>query len=565
MRILLVYPPFLDPRLDAEDIRSAPIGLYYVAAALIEAGHRVEIIAWPQLPPTPDAVAAELGRRNPQLIGFSVLHANRWGAIEIARLARRAVPDAPVVFGGVGATHLWEFFLAHFPEVDYVVAGEGEAAMTALATALETGDRAALWAIPGLAFREAGRPVKNPAAPPAEDLDRLPMPARRFDLEHIALARGCPADCAFCGSPAFWGRRVRAHSADYFVDQMELLRRRGRRFVHVSDDTFTLDRRRAVAVCREIVRRRLDMTWTAISRVDAVDEETIAWMRRAGCIQISYGVESGSAAIRRRLGKRFSDAQVRRAFELTQRYGMLGRAYFIYGCPGEDAAALESTIALMRAIRPLAAVFYILDIYPGTALYADMRRRLGVGDEIWLSRVEDIMYFETDPGLDAAAVLEAGRRLREAFYTGLPDFVAALDPIDSPEFRALHADFFSRLAMTFDQGDYARVAAIPGKAAIAEALYRRALALHPDARAYLGLGALCQREGRTSESIALLEEGRGHFPDDPALAVCLAVSRMHAGRIREALALLERFPADPQARRLAELCRRPAGGRPEAL
>ena len=115
---------------------------------------------------------------------------------------------------------------------------------------------------------------------------------------------------------------------------------------------------------------------------------------------------------------------MRRAFELTQRYGILARAYFIYGCPGESRATIQETIDLIRAIRPLGAVFYILDIFPGTALYADMKRRLNVTDDIWLKRVEDIMYFETDPALSAEQILEYGRMLREAFYRGLPGFVA---------------------------------------------------------------------------------------------------------------------------------------------
>ena len=289
--------------------------------------------------------------------------------------------------------------------------------------------------------------------------------------------------------------------------------------------------------------------------MDAVDEEVLAWMRRAGCIQISYGVESGSAAIRRRLNKRISEPQVRRAFDLTQRYGIMARAYFIYGCPGESRETIQETIDLMRAIRPLGAVFYILDIFPGTALYADMKRRLKVTDDIWLKRVEDIMYFETDPALSAEQVLEYGRMLREAFHRGLPGFVEALAPIDDPEFHPLHADFFSRLAMTFDQGDYARVEAIPDKPRLAEALYRRALGYHPDARAYLGLGILNQKAGRYQDSADILTSGLSHFPDDEHLLMCLAVSLMNLGRFKEALTLLERCPNQPQAMQLAAACR----------
>ena len=319
---------------------------------------------------------------------------------------------------------------------------------------MAAGDIGAIGTLSGLALRTDGQPVKTADPEPICDLDALPMPARYFDLQHVSLTRGCVGDCAFCGSPAFWGRRVRSHSAAYFVEQLALLYGRGQRFFYVSDDTFTLDRQRVIDICRGIIARKLDIRWAAISRVDAVHEEVLAWMRRAGCIQISYGVESGSETIRRRLNKTVSATRIRRAFALTQRYGILARAYFIYGCPGETRATIQETIDLMLEIKPLGAIFYILDLFPGTALYADMQRRLNCTDDIWLERVEDIMYFETDPNLSPDRILEFGRDLRESFYRNLPGFAEDLDPVDEREFYPLHADFFSRLAMTFDQGDY---------------------------------------------------------------------------------------------------------------
>jgi anaerobic magnesium-protoporphyrin IX monomethyl ester cyclase len=550
MNILLVYPHFLDPRLDPEDIRHPPIGIYYVAAALRERGHAVEILNRHERDASPDRWVEELRARHPRVIGFSILHANRWGGIELARLAKQHDPSVTTVFGGVGATHLWEHLLGNVPEIDFIVRGEGEESFAALIDCLERGDGAAAGSIPGLALRREGRPVRTADPQPVCNLDALPMPARQFDMTHLALTRGCVSNCAFCGSPAFWGRRVRSHSASYFVEQLALLRARGRRFVHVSDDTFTLDRGRVLEACRMVVDRGIDIGWAAISRVDAVDEEVLAWMRRAGCIQISYGVESGSADIRRRLNKRLSVARVRRAFESTQRFGIMARAYFIYGSPGETPHTIQETIGLMLAIRPLGAVFYILDLFPGTALYADFKRRCKVTDDIWRSQVEDIMYFETDTALSSAQVVAWGRRLREAFYTHLPDFVAALDPVPDPEFRPLHADFFSRLALTFDQGDYSRVEAIPAKGRLAEELYRRALGYHPDRRALLGLGSLLQRAQRYPESVRLLQEGVARYPDDPELAVCLAVSLLNLGRGREALPHLRRFPEHPEACRL---------------
>jgi len=559
MKIVLVYPYFLDARLSAEDIQTPPMGLYHVAAVLKEHGCEVDVLNWHDIQRTPEVIEATLRALKPDVVGFSILHANRWGGIDIARLAKRLNPATTVVFGGVGATHLWEHLLTHFPEIDYIVRGEGEHTFLNLVRGLAAADIGAIGALPGLALRTDGRPVKTADPEPICDLDALPMPARHFDLQHLSLTRGCVADCAFCGSPAFWGRRVRSHSASYFVEQLALLRGRGQRFFYVSDDTFTLDRQRVIDICRGIVARKLDIHWAAISRVDAVHEEVLAWMRRAGCIQISYGVESGSEAIRRRLNKTVSATRIRRAFALTQRYGILARAYFIYGCPGETRATIQETIDLMLAIKPLGAIFYILDLFPGTALYADMQRRLSCTDDIWLERVEDIMYFETDPNLSSDLILEFGRDLRASFYRNLPGFAEDLDLVDERDFYPLHADFFSRLAMTFDQGDYSRVEEIPGKPAIAEKLYRRALGYHPDARACLGLGILNQKAGRYAESVEILAEGLSHFPGDEQLRVCLAVSQMNQGRFREALALLTPCMNRPEAQRLAAACRNAMG------
>ncbi len=128
-------------------------------------------------------------------------------------------------------------------------------------------------------------------------------------------------------------------------------------------------------------------------------------------------------------------------------------------------------------------------------MYDFYKRVAGVTDDIWLERVEDILYFETDPKLDREQVLSFGRELRQSFYEGLPEAVAALELEDREEFYLLHAEFLSRLAMTFDHGDYAGIEAIPNKTSIAENLYRRALGYHPDQRAYLGLGIILQKEG----------------------------------------------------------------------
>ena len=256
---------------------------------------------------------------------------------------------------------------------------------------------------------------------------------------------------------------MRFHSPDYFVGQIQRLVSRGLSFFYVSDDTFTLRKRTVIAVCREILARRLAIQWAAISRVDAVDDEILSWMRRAGCIQISYGIESANHDVRRYLDKRIDLSDVRCAFAATRRHGILPRAYFIYGCPGDSQDTMRENLDLIQEIKPLGAIFYLLDLFPGTRLYEDYLQRTGKTDDIWLDRMEDILYFETDPNMDRDMIQFFGRTLRRGFYRMLPSFAGNIDLVKDPEFYPLHADFLSRLAMTFHQGDFSRIDAIPGK------------------------------------------------------------------------------------------------------
>jgi anaerobic magnesium-protoporphyrin IX monomethyl ester cyclase len=541
MKILLIYPYCLEDRLQAEDISVVPQGVYFIAALLKKHSYDVKILNWHAINKTPHQIKAILLETQPDLIGFSILHANRWGGIEIARIAKQIDPDVKIVFGGIGATFLWEHFLVHFPEIDYVVIGEGEYTFLNLVNCLKDGKLNEIEHIKGLAFRRFGRAVRNEDADAICDLDQLPIPAQYFSYQHVSLTRGCGGNCKFCGSPEFWGRKIRFHSPDYFVAQLELLYARGVRFIYVSDDTFTVNRKTVIEICQKIIQKKMEINWAAISRIDMIDEDVLYWMRKAGCIQISYGVESGSKNIRKFLKKKISDAQICRAFKLTQQYGIMARAYFIYGCPQESWQTIQETIDLIDRIKPLSAIFYILDIFPGTALYQEYKANFKLSDDIWLNRIEDIMYFETDPVLSRDLILAFGHKLRTCFYDKLPEFVEALDLVDRKDLYRQHADFFSRLALTFDKGDYANIDAIANKKKIAERLYRRSLEYGPHARAYLGLGIICQKKGAFEESIRILSEGIEMFPDDEHLHICLAISYMNMGKFKLALSHLLKF------------------------
>jgi anaerobic magnesium-protoporphyrin IX monomethyl ester cyclase len=542
LKILLIYPNCLEDRVHAEDARVVPIGLYYIGALLKENQYDVEILNWHDIYKTPHKIEETLREKKPDVIGFSIVHANRWGGIDISRMAKRIFPETKVVFGGIGATFLWEHLIRHFKEIDFAVLGEGEYSFLNLIQCVEKGDNEGIKKIKGIAFRDGTRIVKTEKAEEIQDLDKLPMPSKYFDFQHLSSSRGCPANCTFCGSPQFWGRKVRFHSPEYFVEQLEQLYRRGITFFYISDDTFTMKKDRVIEICKKINEKDLKITWFSISRVNFVDEEMLYWMRRAGCIQISYGVESGSEKIRNMLNKNIRTDDIKRAFALTTKYGILSRAYFIYGSPGESHETIQETIDLIHEIKPLSTIFYILDIFPGTALYEDFKRRTKLNDDVWLNRIEDTMYFESDSRLSKGMIMDFGQKLRSDYYSHLPEFADTIQLVDQKDLYGSHADFLSRLAMTFSHGDYASIEAIPEKDNVAQRLYERSLSYYPNQRAYLGLGIIMQKQRKYEESVRILSEGMKHFPESEPIVMCLGISYMNLGKYEEALECFQKLP-----------------------
>ncbi len=566
MHIMLAYPPFLLDRVHTENIDPPPIGMMYVGALLMAHGHDVSIANMHQAGKNPGIMEQVLRENRPDLLGISIFHANRFGGVDLAGISKQVHPEVPVVLGGIGATFLDELLLTHFPDIDAIVRGEGEHAMLELVQALEQGKGPKEWThIQGLSLRGDDGVIRTQDRPALENLDDLPNPAQFFTYQHLALTRGCPGNCTFCGSPRFWGRKVRSHSAKYFVDQMELLRDKDVSFFYVSDDTFTLNKDLVIEVCQEIINRELDVTWAAISRVDAVGgergEEMLAWMRKAGCIQLSFGVESGSEDVRRALGKKTSQDAIREAFSKAAAHAILARAYIIYGCPGDGEDSLQANLELLQEIQPLIVLFHVLAIFPGTQLWEDVKTRLSLTDDIWLERIEDILYFQTVPDMEPEALMDYGRRLKTEYFRMLPEFAqnAASGFSEQGPNLPAQADFLSRLGMTFHYGDYSHNEHIPDKMETARDLYTQALERHPDRRAFFGLAVVHQSENEHESAVDILQKALAHYPDDEELIERLAGSYMDLGKLESAVDLLAPLTESSRAMQMAAECCRALG------
>ena len=558
LKILLVNPSCLDKRISGEDARIVPMGLFYIGALLIENGFETDILNLADASEDPISVFTKtIAARIPDVIGFSVTNPNRWNAIDCARAAKKINPEIVIVFGGPAPTFLFHHLFSGCPEIDFIVKGEGEITFLELLNELETGRQGILTEIRGLVLKKDGALLETPLRPPIQNLDTLIHPSKYFTFQHLAMSRGCPGSCTFCGSPKFWGnRKVRFHSPEWLCHEVETLAKKGIAHFYISDDTFTMDKQRVLEFCRLITEKNLNITWNAISRVDYVDGEILFAMRKAGCIQISYGVESGSEKIRKALGKPIDREKIISAFSLTKAHGILPRAYFIYGSPGETKDTIQESIDLIRSIQPLSAIFYMLVIFPGTFLYQSAKKKQLVSDDFWHGRIEDLPWFEIDENLDFTSVKAFGDTLRTAFYNNLDEFSQNLDLLDKKELYSLHGDFLSRLAMTFSHGEYAADSRVKNQDDTAARIFEQALFYAPDARAFLGLAMQKQKSRDFDGAMVILEKGMAHFPDHRDLNLCMGICLMNKGRFKTALTLFEPFQEYPETRHYIQICQK---------
>jgi len=151
-------------------------------------------------------------------------------------------------------------------------------------------------------------------------------------------------------------------------------------------------------------------------------------------------------------------------------------------------------------------------------------------------------------------ILAFGKKLRTAFYEKVHTYAEAIDLVDRKDLYPWHADFCSRLGVTFSHGDYSKIQEVTQKLDAAEKLFNKALSYHPDHRAYLGLGMILQRKGEYEESLKVLEEGLSRWPDSEDLNLCLGISSMNLGDFRTALDRFSMFPESRAARTYLDEC-----------
>ncbi len=370
----------------------APIKLGYAVALLERRGHRVTFIDGETGSYRREDVLMTMRTMRPDVVVLHGITTAVPSLQRMGRLTREILPDALIVASGQHATAAPSDYLYDGSPFQACPQHEYEESISDLVEAWSIGE-AELKNVPGLALPDGeGGYYRTPGRELRDDLDTLPYPRHElfmrpeYQVFHptdvtekrrwgfLMSSRGCPYPCLYC-SPTLrnsYGRKMRYRSADSVVGEMEYLVRLGCTVLHFKDDIFTVNRDRVMALCAEIKRRKLQVSWTVQTRADCVDYELLSEMRSAGCCTVSFGIESGSPRILEVLRKKESVQDSIDAAAAARKAGLFLVNFYLLGNPTETMADMQMTLDLAKRLDPDLLQVGFFTPYPGSPYYEEV-------------------------------------------------------------------------------------------------------------------------------------------------------------------------------------------------
>ena len=373
MKINLILLPF------EETVKNPPISLAYIGAILKREGHEVKLIDLnfeKEIPNSDINIVATttLDYYNCPLLNLGSIKKNLMKIRELKK---------PIILIGPHGTSTPNYFENY---ADYIVIGEPEITVKELVSSLSK--RRSVRKVKGLHYKEGRKFITTPPRPLISDLDSLPFPDRSLiknekyynpicknnPFTAILTSRGCPYQCTFCYKGVY-GSKWRKRSAENVVKELiEIREKYGIKEVWFRDDLFLLDKERVIKICEGIIKNKLDISWSCASRVDNLDFSTLKKMKEAGCYVLSFGIESGSEEILRRIKKGITLEKVKEVVRWCKKLDIRTRGYFIIGFPGETAETINKTLKFAKELDLDYFMLSIMTPYPNTEIYNEAMR-----------------------------------------------------------------------------------------------------------------------------------------------------------------------------------------------
>jgi len=413
MKFQLFVPPqgYVAQRWE-EGTSMPPLGILSLAAVLEKKGVDVEVVPADVLGYKWKDIEQRIRKFNPRILGITTTTENRFDSFKLASLAKKINPEIITVMGGPHVSMAKEDTLEHIKDVDMVVLGEGERTVVELAEALESGKD--LSQVKGLLFRKNEEVVFTGPREKIEDLDTLPMPARHLvpveeynffiqtkdgrkrKAQNVMTSRGCPFNCYFCATPANWGRKMRGHSPQRVVAEIEhLMDRYGAEFIWFYDDTFNYNPKRVHQIMDLIIEKNLDIKFCSEFRIDVVDRPLLEKMTAAGLVWGHFGIEAGNSRVRKEIVRKEFDIEKAVQFvKWAKELRFIPNAFLVFSHYTETWQEAQETIDVMEKLRSINPETEfsasILHVYPGTPLEDIARKQEIIPRDFSWSRKKDM-------------------------------------------------------------------------------------------------------------------------------------------------------------------------------
>lgn len=321
--------------------------------------------------------------QKPAIISFYTRCDTYHISIKLAQRIKQKQKDIYIVFAGPQADISAEETLRVIPDVDYICSGEGENTVVPFFSSLIA--RQPDHSIDGLTFRDGSRIVQNPRPALIEDLDTLPpLDYSLLDPEDYAsddhfvnyfpvdVGRGCPFSCTFCSTNTFWGRKYRLKSAERIIDEIKTIHETfGFTLFSFQHDMFTMDRKRVIQVCHQLMNIGFPISWRCSARLDCLDNELIDIMTAAGMNSLFIGIETGSAQMQKKIRKNLKLDDAFDKLSYISSKGVSVTASFIFGFPEETEEDFLQTLSLMIKLSKIPKIHlqhHLLTFFSGTEL-----------------------------------------------------------------------------------------------------------------------------------------------------------------------------------------------------
>lgn len=303
-----------------------------------------------------------------------------WDLEVCAELRARCRPAKVLIYGPVVAPLLWR--VQRDAEVDYAVVGEPDQPVLELVRGASPAD------IAGLVWRDGSEWRRNPERKFEKNLDVLAFPRwdlfpiERYTIPKSAAAgtlrflpmltsRGCPFGCNYCPYPVGQGLPWRDRSASNVVDELEhLVRDLSVQYVIFRDPLFSANKKRVVAICEEILARGISIQWRCETRIDCLDEKTIAIMAKAGCVGVNFGVESIDPQVQKNVERKpISEKEFLEVMGFFRKHGIATFAFFVIGLPGDTIDTILESIRFALRLGASWTQFTVATPFVGTKMH----------------------------------------------------------------------------------------------------------------------------------------------------------------------------------------------------